>query len=78
MRPEMAQPRPPIRESPANADVAQLVEHFTRNEGVPGSSPGVGSKETGLWTEVVATLVATGGVVSVATRSIERHSSPAW
>ncbi len=25
-----------------NADVAQLVEHFTRNEGVPGSSPGVG------------------------------------
>ena len=24
------------------ADVAQLVEHFTRNEGVPGSSPGVG------------------------------------
>jgi hypothetical protein len=26
------------------ADVAQLVEHFTRNEGVPGSSPGVGLK----------------------------------
>ena len=26
------------------ADVAQLVEHFTRNEGVPGSSPGVGSR----------------------------------
>ncbi len=25
-----------------HADVAQLVEHFTRNEGVPGSSPGVG------------------------------------
>ena len=24
------------------ADVAQLVEHFTRNEGFPGSSPGVG------------------------------------
>src|SRR5258708_7092475 len=32
-----------IQEIPANADVAQLVEHFTRNEGVPGSSPGVGS-----------------------------------
>jgi hypothetical protein len=32
-----------IREIPASADVAQLVEHFTRNEGVPGSSPGVGS-----------------------------------
>jgi hypothetical protein len=31
-----------IREIPAHADVAQLVEHFTRNEGVPGSSPGVG------------------------------------
>ena len=26
----------------SSADVAQLVEHFTRNEGVPGSSPGVG------------------------------------
>jgi predicted RNase H-like HicB family nuclease len=25
------------------AGVAQLVEHFIRNEGVPGSSPGVGS-----------------------------------
>ena len=35
-----------IREIPANADVAQLVEHFTRNEGVPGSSPGVGSQES--------------------------------
>jgi hypothetical protein len=33
----------PSRESPARADVAQLVEHFTRNEGVPGSIPGVGS-----------------------------------
>ena len=33
-------------EIPANADVAQLVEHFTRNEGVPGSSPGVGSRES--------------------------------
>jgi hypothetical protein len=33
------------QEIPANADVAQLVEHFTRNEGVPGSNPGVGSKE---------------------------------
>ena len=32
-----------IRKIPASADVAQLVEHFTRNEGVPGSSPGVGS-----------------------------------
>jgi hypothetical protein len=28
-----------------SADVAQLVEHFTRNEGVPGSSPGVGFKD---------------------------------
>ena len=27
------------------ADVAQLVEHFTRNEGVPGSSPGVGFQD---------------------------------
>ena len=28
-----------IQEIPANAVVAQLVEHFTRNEGVVGSSP---------------------------------------
>ena len=27
------------------ADVAQLVEHFTRNEGVAGSSPAVGSEK---------------------------------
>jgi hypothetical protein len=36
------QRRPKIQEIPAPADVAQLVEHFTRNEGVPGSRPGVG------------------------------------
>jgi hypothetical protein len=41
MRPGNAE----IREIPASADVAQLVEHFTRNEGVPGSIPGVGSGE---------------------------------
>src|SRR2546421_7928482 len=28
-----------------DADVAQLVEHFTRNEGVRGSSPRVGFEE---------------------------------
>jgi hypothetical protein len=28
------------------ADVAQLVEHFTRNEGVAGSSPAVGFGST--------------------------------
>jgi hypothetical protein len=32
-------------EGPAHADVAQLVEHFTRNEGVRGSSPRVGSEK---------------------------------
>ena len=32
----------PALHSLGPADVAQLVEHFTRNEGVPGSSPGVG------------------------------------
>src|SRR6185503_21031650 len=43
------EPRPPGSDvdpqtgySRTSADVAQLVEHFTRNEGVPGSSPGVG------------------------------------
>ena len=30
---------------PVDADVAQLVEHFTRNEGVRGSSPRVGSQK---------------------------------
>src|SRR6202035_4450980 len=41
-----------LQEIPANADVAQLVEHFTRNEGVPGSSPGVGSLGTPATTGV--------------------------
>jgi Phage integrase, N-terminal SAM-like domain len=31
------------------ADVAQLVEHFTRNEGVRGSSPRVGSGKPCKW-----------------------------
>ena len=31
-------------DSPPYADVAQLVEHFTRNEGVSGSNPLVGSR----------------------------------
>jgi hypothetical protein len=44
-QPEMGRSRPKIPEIPASADVAQLVEHFTRNEGVPGSSPGVGSEK---------------------------------
>src|SRR5450755_2610490 len=30
------------QEIPANADVAQLVEHFTRKEGARGSRPGAG------------------------------------
>ena len=48
-----ALPRPPARRRSRRlgsigvrrvfADVAQLVEHFTRNEGVRGSSPRVGS-----------------------------------
>ena len=47
-----------IREIPVNADVAQLVEHFTRNEGVPGSSPGVGSSY------LQGKCAPTGGLVS--------------
>ena len=35
-----------VREGPASADVAQLVEHFTRNEGVRGSSPRVGLRKS--------------------------------
>ena len=31
-----------IQTASSRADVAQLVEHFTRNEGVRGSSPRVG------------------------------------
>jgi hypothetical protein len=34
-----------LLECPERAGVAQLVEHFIRNEGVPGSSPGVGLVE---------------------------------
>ena len=47
-QPEIALGRCKIQEIPASADVAQLVEHFTRNEGVPGSSPGVGSRKAPL------------------------------
>jgi hypothetical protein len=48
-RPPLALPprsrtmNPRERHARSPADVAQLVEHFTRNEGVPGSNPGVGS-----------------------------------
>jgi hypothetical protein len=40
--PDARESNPQPRYSRSSADVAQLVEHFTRNEGVPGSSPGVG------------------------------------
>jgi hypothetical protein len=43
VQPKTGPKRRRYEEIPANADVAQLVEHFTRNEGVPGSIPGVGS-----------------------------------
>ena len=36
----LSPPNPPRMQR--RAGVAQLVEHFTRNEGVPGSNPGVG------------------------------------
>jgi hypothetical protein len=39
----------------APADVAQLVEHFTRNEGVPGSSPGVGFAS--FWGQVLRSSI---------------------
>ena len=41
-----------LAEGPAHADVAQLVEHFTRNEGVPGSNPGVGLAPTCIQAQV--------------------------
>ena len=49
-----------IQEIPANADVAQLVEHFTRNEGVPGSSPGVGSDRKSLLMDMFCKAVSWG------------------
>ena len=39
--PENVAARPRLESHP-HADVAQLVEHFTRNEGVRGSNPRVG------------------------------------
>jgi hypothetical protein len=61
---------PPIDSSPKVADVAQLVEHFTRNEGVPGSSPGVGSGESPAKSRVFGFLLdgATASVVRTAAR----------
>jgi hypothetical protein len=52
------------------ADVAQLVEHFTRNEGVRGSNPRVGSYEalTRLAREVSFPLL-NASAVSVESRS---------
>jgi hypothetical protein len=44
-QPETGHESRSIREIPASADVAQLVEHFTRNEGVRGSSPRVGLRK---------------------------------
>jgi hypothetical protein len=45
----MSGPIPQRRYDPGrDADVAQLVEHFTRNEGVRGSSPRVGFNDRDL------------------------------
>jgi hypothetical protein len=48
-QPEIGAESRKVREIPASADVAQLVEHFTRNEGVRGSSPRVGSGRKTTW-----------------------------
>src|SRR2546425_4055207 len=40
------------------ADVAQLVEHFTRNEGVRGSNPRVGSFRQAGWSASVVPAMA--------------------
>jgi hypothetical protein len=54
-----------IRESSAHADVAQLVEHFTRNEGVPGSNPGVGFSEVPAIRAVFVRLMFVSSVARV-------------
>ena len=66
-RPGPGEPARTALHSLRSADVAQLVEHFTRNEGVPGSSPGVGfsnqaglrrsrGRERGVWVTVGSPL----------------------
>jgi hypothetical protein len=62
-----------IREIPACADVAQLVEHFTRNEGVPGSIPGVGSEESPATTRVLIGSVSIGMVLSSGRGTVGEH-----
>ena len=42
----VTEPRPGRGKLDRRADVAQLVEHITRNDGVRGSSPRVGSPES--------------------------------
>ena len=42
----------------ANADIAQLVEHFTRNEGVKGSSPSIGLDF--IWEKIMSKIILTG------------------
>ena len=53
-----------------HADVAQLVEHFTRNEGVRGSSPRVGSLVFALG---LAWSLGIGGIMA---RWASRHEGP--
>src|SRR6476660_8928997 len=49
------------------ADVAQLVEHFTRNEGVPSSNLGVGSMRRVLTMSCVPFLMVVTGCGSTVT-----------
>ena len=50
----------------ACADVAQLVEHFTRNEGVRGSSPRVGFMETTAVAGISICFIGVGGCLYAA------------
>src|SRR5918996_2621183 len=58
------------------ADVAQLVEHITRNDGVPGSSPGVGSRETPAYAGVSVSLEATPAACVKRLRQVAERAAP--
>ena len=54
------------------ADVAQLVEHFTRNEGVRGSSPRVGFSEIPAFGTGTRRGMSSGGGAPAVSRALDR------
>ncbi len=59
----------------SHADVAQLVEHFTRNEGVRGSSPRVGFARCPAAQEIDKTYARTGKWLPICRRACRLYAT---